>query len=1266
MTKKTTVKKKASKPSISKEPKEELIAEEKSRHRSKPFPIVAIGASAGGLEAISELLKNLSPSTGMAYVYIQHLNPTHESMLSNILSRTTRMKVVEAEERMRIEANHLFIIPPNKDMHIIDGVLTLDPRPPKPELHMPINRFFISLADKQKEGAIGIVLSGNANDGAQGLKAIKIAGGLTFAQDSTAKFQSMPRNAVAEGSVDLILSPKEIAKELERLSAQSTVLQKVMADGEDFIQELDSDNSFKDIINLLKKSTGVNFTHYKKTTISRRIVRRMLLHKLETLKEYAQYLRQHTNEITALYQDLLINVTSFFRDAEVMDYMKQTLLPKLLKSKTGSDPIRIWIPGCSTGEEAYSFAMILLEVLGDSASNTAIQIFATDLSETAIAKARLGLYSKADVAEVSPERLQKFFSVLNSSYRISKTIRDLCVFATHNIFKDPPFTRLDIISCRNLLIYLDTVLQEKVIATFHYALQNSGYLVLGKSETIGSAENLFGRMEKTQRIYQRKGNRPSNGMAETRYRLPENAGERYYPVNLLLKDISKQLPKKEVPDIEKTVDNLLLSRYVPACVVINSDYEILQFRGSTGLFLDPSPGRASLNLLKMAKESLGFELRTAIHKVQKTNEAFRKSGIAIKHNGGSKLVTIEVAPMKTNSEEQHFLVVFREMDTMMDVSKGSATSKDKHVKQLEQELERVREDMRSIVEEQEAANEELQSANEEIVSSNEELQSLNEELETSKEEVESTNEELMTINQELQMRNEQLSEAYDYSESVFGTIRESVIVLDSHLRVKTANKAFYETFKRDEEDTEGRLIYDLGNRQWNIPRLLELLEDIIPKNNKFFGFEVVHEFPDIGKKTMMLNARKINQKVHGQELILLAIEDITEHVEGQRIIKEREELFRNMANNAPVMIWTSDAEGNRTFFNKTWLDFTGKKLEDEVGMQWLKDVNPVDREEFMKIYKDALEKRMPYSAEYRLLRKDNTFRWMLSAAKPFYDVQNNFTGFIGTVTEIHDQRMINAELEERVKRRTAALEEAKSNLEKSNIELKQFSYVASHDLQEPLRKIQTFSGRILDKENQNLSESGKDQFKRIQTAATNMQKLIDDLLSYSRSNTEERKFEKIHLEKIVKEVKEDLREVIKSKHATVEAGEMCEALVIPFQFRQMMLNLVSNALKFSDPARDPQIRIKSEIVKGDKLNNAGVHPDKYCHITVSDNGIGFEQQYSEKIFELFQRLYGKSEYEGTGIGLAIVKKIVENHNGIITATGELNKGATFDIFIPAD
>lgn len=844
----------------------------KDKPTDKHYPIVAIGASAGGLEAVTELLQHLPPDTGMAYMYIQHMEASHKEMLSGILVKNTAMKVQEAKHLLSIESNALYVIPPDKDVLVVDGVFIENSRLERSVIKKPIDQFFSVLAETQKNGVIGIVLSGTSNDGALGLKAIKSAGGLTFAQNETAKFQSMPRMAIAEGAADMVLSPQNMAKELERLGKQAEAIQTAVHDPSRDMPD-DKDENLAGIILLLKKTTGVDFTHYKMNTIKRRIIRRMLLGKIQAISDYHQFLKMNIAEVTVLYQDLLINVTTFFRDPDTMEYLKKTLFPNLIKKASANNPLRIWVPACSTGEEAYSIAMILMEAMDDKAVNSYIQIFATDLSELAISKARLGLYSANEVADIAPKRLQRFFSKVDGSYRIAKIIRDLCVFAPHNIFKDPPFSRLDFVSCCNLMIYLDTVLQKKILATFHYALNAGGFLMLGKSETVGAAPQLFTQLEKNYKIYAGRKETTAKKMYEMNHRLPE--AEHAAPGHSLKRTLVKE--DESTRDLDKMVDDLLLTKYTPASLVVNQDLEILQFRGSTGVFLEPSPGKASLNLLKMARPGLAFELRSAVHKAQKSWQAIKKTGIEMNSNGQIQRVAIEVLPLKPDSEERLFLVIFEQSQPLEPGAMKPSLTKDKLVKQLQDELNGVKDDMRTIIEEQEASNEELQSANEEIVSSNEELQSINEELETSKEEVESTNEELMTINTELQVRNDQLAEAYEYAEAVFATIREAVIVLDQDLRVRSANRSFYKTFKETPARTEGMLIYELGNHQWDIPRLRELLEDIVPNNTQFYGFTVEHDFPNVGKKIMVLNARRIVQKVHRQQLIVLAIDDIGAH-----------------------------------------------------------------------------------------------------------------------------------------------------------------------------------------------------------------------------------------------------------------------------------------------------------------------------------------------------------------------------------------------------
>lgn len=1440
------------------------------------FPVVAIGASAGGLEAMMELLKHLPPDTGMAFIYVQHLSPDHKSMLTEILSKKTTMKVQEIDDMDKIQPDNVFVIPYNKGIEVTDGHIKLIPRS-ESSAAISIDILFSSLAEAQKERVIGVILSGSASDGTLGIKAIKHEGGLTFAQDDTAKFSSMPHSAIAAGVVDFILSPKDIALELARLSKHPLLKNSSLKVGkEELIDNANPD--LETILNQLLKATGVDFSVYKMNTIKRRIIRRMLLYKIATLHEYAQLILQKNEEIDILYQDLLINVTSFFRDTDTHKYLKENLLPKMLKRKKIGESLRIWVPACATGEEAYSIAMMILEIQGSIPTNIPVQIFATDLSEKAINKARIGVYSKQELETVSPKRIQRFFTKVDGSFRVNKSVRDMCVFAPHNILRDPPFSRLDFISCCNLFIYFDTAAQKKAVSTFHYALNDDGFLMLGKSENITQSANLFTNINKKYKLFSRK---IQSGTRSLPIPAPRFAHQALPEKNTTIarRSTIHNTPSLNHNGLESAIDTVLISEFMPASVVINHQMEIIQFRGSTDLFLTHPKGKATFNILKMARPEIAFELRNTISKVIASKHRIRKNGIEMKINSEVKIISLEIVPLTIEWDEPLLLVLFTEHVQVDYVShqstgtKSNSLAKDRRIHKLEQELAAAHADALAIAHEQEAFTEELQSANEEVVSSNEELQTVNEELETSKEEIESANEELTTTNQELQTRNDLLNESYDYSEAVIATMHNPMIVLDKNLRVKSANKTFYKDFKVNEVETEGVLLYDLGNKQWNIPRLRELLENILPKNSHFHDFEITHTFPVIGERIMLLNASRIIQKTNHDELILLAISDITEvrhkavelqqkekeilllqieaeinarkkiedsekrytmmvmqspfaiavlkgkdmvitianesikkmwgkgkDIEGKQLLKvlpeikeqgfltlldrvfttgipysahevctqlirngkledvyfnfvyqpyretdesisgvtiiatevtteaelnkklkESEENFRQLAELMPQKISQADAAGNVFFYNQNWLKYSGLSLETLIENGWTKIMHPDEAGKITKRWKHSIKTGTNFEMEIRFLNTKGEYNWHLSRVVAMKDSNGHIVKWIGAATEIQKQVEQRMELEKAVVKRTSELQQANKELifeskekekraaelviankklvfessEKAkreaelvianqklvfessekekraieltsaNKELESFTYISSHDLQEPLRKIQTFAGIILEKENHNLSDKGKYYFRLMQNAAERMQTLIQDLLAFSRFSTIDRKFETTNLIEIIEEVKNDFTEAIAEKHAEIVVKESCEVHIISFQFRQLLHNLISNALKFSNPNIPPHITISSRNVEYAAINIAHLPPQKeYCHIRISDNGIGFDNEFSEKIFEVFQRLHGKEDYAGTGIGLAIVKKIVENHNGSITATSAVGHGATFDIYIP--
>jgi two-component system CheB/CheR fusion protein len=798
--------------------------------RALSFSIVGVGASAGGLETFSQLLQELPPDTGMAYVLIQHLDPKHESMLTSLLTGTTPMPVVEATDGLSVEPNHVYVIPPNTNLGILHGTLHLMPRGDPHKQHLPVDYFLRSLADDQGARAIGVILSGTASDGALGLKAIKAEGGITLAQDpASAKYDGMPRSAIATGGVDFILPLEGIAKELARLAGHPYVAREAAARPELPPEAIDD---LSKVFLLLRGHTGNDFTYYKQSTVQRRIKRRMLLHKLERLKDYVRLLQQAPGELDALFQDMLINVTGFFRDPETFEALKKTVFPRIMENRSAENPIRIWVAGCSSGEEAYSVAIALLEFLGNQATGTPIQIFATDIDANAIDKARAGVYPENIAADLTPARLKRFFVRLPEGYEIGKPIRDMCVFAVQNVIKDPPFSRLDLAVCRNLLIYLGDGLQKKVLQILHYALKPTGFLMLGTSETVGGSADLFALADRKNKIYTKKA-----APIPLQYRFAAGAPG-------LLETHGPAAPPPPAPvEIPRQADRIILNRYGPPGVIIDQHLNIQHFRGQTGPYIEPSPGTATLNLIKMAHQDLTVELRTVVHKAIKEGTSTRKEGVRMRADGESRTVDIQVIPLQGPAAAgPHFLVLFEEAsqpapapapETVQEKNpaKAAPSQLERRVRELEDELVRHKENMQSIVEEQDATNEELSAANEEIQSANEELQSTNEELETAKEELQSTNEELATVNDELENRNLELTQANSDLNNLLSSIDLPMLMLSEDLRIRRFTPPAQQLLNLIASDV-GRPISDIKPKL-DLPDLgkltLEVIDTLSPK-----------------------------------------------------------------------------------------------------------------------------------------------------------------------------------------------------------------------------------------------------------------------------------------------------------------------------------------------------------------------------------------------------------------------------------------------------
>ncbi len=1177
------------------------VAEERAGGKS-PL-IVGVGASAGGLEAFTELLSHLPADTGLAFVMIQHLDPSHESHLTELLSKASEMPVAEVTGETRAEANHVYVIPPRCNLGISDGILQTPARPESGR-NMPIDFFLRALAADRGSKAFGVVLSGTASDGTLGLQAIKAAGGTTFAQEMhTAKYDGMPRSAIAAGVADFVLPPAGIARRLVAIARDSQIpLEPREA------TEPQGEGELARILRLVRIASGVDFANYKHATLARRIKRRMSLRGFETLEDYSRDLEHNREEANALCENCLITVTAFFREPTVFEELKKKVFPALAENRRFEDPIRIWVPGCATGEEAYSIAICLMEFLDDTKVSLPFEIFATDISETAIEKARSGTYTGGALAHVSPQRLARFFTRTQRGYQVAKVVRDVCVFARHNLAQDPPFSKLDLISCCNVLIYLGDVLQRKAWSILQYALKPTGFLVLGPSESVGTHSGSFHQVDKTHRIYCM---RPTASTPA----LPLSEGRRTEGRVDLRERIAEG---RAGPDVLREADRLVLAEYGPPGAITDDAMNIVQVRGRTAPYLELSPGEPTQNLLRMACDGLIAGLGKAIRTARRKNAAAKEDGFRIEDDGQLVDVTIKVIPFTgSSSKQRYFLVLFEDakpnggpkaMHKPAIQDNGGSTRLRRELLATKEYLQSIVQDNASTLEELRAANEEAQAGNEELETAQEELESANEELNTLNDELKISNVEFSKVNRDLTNLLESISiplvmvgrdlrirrftraiepmlnliasdvgrsltdlqpqmelpdlrrllldameggnrqprdlrdahgrwyslrilpsvgpdgktdgavlmlidvdaakRGLDFAEAIVETVREPLVILNQNLQVLKANKAFYETFQAAREETEESLIYDLGNGQWNIPKLRELLENIIPEHSTFRDFEVTHDFEHVGRKVMLLNASEIFNPNAQARTILLAIEDATDRKQAE----------------------------------------------------------------------DAL-------------------------------------------------RTINAELQD-------------------------FAFALTHDLQEPLRMVVNFT-ELLGREYAGKLGGEADKFISYSVeGALRIEALLKALLAYWEiTEREQNSFASVDCCAVLAKALLNLHAAIAESGAIVSSDPLPTVVAEEIMLLQLFQNLISNSIKYRG-AETPRIHVSAERDSNEWL------------IAVRDNGIGIDPQDTDRVFGMFKRLHG-SEIPGTGIGLALCKKIVERQGGRIWVESESGRGATFKFTISA-
>jgi two-component system, chemotaxis family, CheB/CheR fusion protein len=839
------------------------------------------------------------------------------------------MPVTEIRQGTPVEPNHVYVIPANADLSIANGVLRILSRKTSPGRHLPIDHFFRTLAVSEGRRAIGVVLSGTASDGTLGLKAIKSAGGITFAQEPhSAQFDGMPKSAILAGCVDFVLPPERMAKELSQIALHPYVGLTNLEHVKPIPPEWDE--AWMRILTLLRDASGVDFTFYKKSTISRRVARRMSLKKIERLTEYWKYLKGNRKELDALYQDLLIHVTSFFREPDVFRALRNKILPQILAQKPSADPIRVWVPGCSTGEEVYSIAICLLESLGDRAASTPIQIFASDISEQAVDRARAGLYPAAALKKVAKDRVRQFFNRLNGNYQIKSGVRDLCIFARHDLAKDPPFSRMDLISCRNVLIYLEPVLQRRILGSFRYALRDGGYLLLGKSETLGGFPDF--------KIVDRKNQFFAKAMSTGAFEARPAAFEKLPRL--------ERRPVEEAPgfNLEKEADRLIWERSRHAGLVVNGDLQILHFRGDTSPYLRPVPGKATFQLLRMLREELVIELRAAINKARKTRASVRREAVRVKRNGDFHLVNIEVQPLPARrASEGYFLILFEEAVPPAErqakpaVGRQRKEGRDPELIEVRNDLARTRDYLQAIIQEQETSNEELRAANEEAQSSMEELHSTNEELETAKEELQSGNEELVTLNEQLHRRNMELAHLSDELSNVLTGVDMPIVILGGGRRIRR--------FTPQAEKLLHLLPGDIGRPIGhirigvNLPQLDESIS------------QVLKGLRDVWREIQADDGRWYSVRIlpfltaeHKTDGVLMVFVDVDELKRSHERSQREQKLIAAILNAAKdLLVIVLDRDGCVLQINRAAQELTGFSLDDLKGRQFW-DLLPIPEE----------------------------------------------------------------------------------------------------------------------------------------------------------------------------------------------------------------------------------------------------------------------------------------------------------------------------------
>jgi two-component system, chemotaxis family, CheB/CheR fusion protein len=1113
--------------------------------------IVCIGASAGGMEAIHDLFDKMPQDTGFSFIVIQHLSSEYKSLMAELLSKHTTMNVVEAKDGVAITPNTVYVIPNNRNITVHDRKLKLSEKEEGRSPNMAIDIFLHSLAKDVGKKAIAVILSGTGSDGTKGIHAIKKAGGLVFVQDPlSAKFDGMPHSAIASGKIDYILSPESIAEELvmrHHVALPTVIVDSLPAEDEPVLSE---------ILDLIHSKTSCDFKSYKRPTLVRRLTRRMAILNYKTPRAYLDFLRKDGEEVNFLCKEFLIGVTRFFRDPEAFEELKLKVIPEIVKAKSSGEMIKVWVAGCSTGEEVYSIAILFREHFNRIKTSLDIKIFASDVNKESTDFASKGVYPESIAKDIPKELLEKYFIRDNKKYRVASQVRKMIVFSHHDLLRDAPFGRLDLICCRNMLIYVAPELQKRIMGIFHFSLNLGGYLFLGSSENIGDLKDSVVEVSKKWKIY--KNTRLAKSMGLDTLTYSDALTRKFSPAVKIQKEISRKA-------VVESLVTIMMDEYTAAGALVDKNCIVIETFGDYRKYLQLPEKKFDHNLLKMIPPKASIVVGSNFRKAVNTNEKFVIKNVAIREPGNVR-ANITIKPFDDSFSNQLVFVLFNDVKKDATVRNEKETPRKKGRKvdgttspnfddfiRLENELRETKEILQRAIEDSETSNEELQSSNEELISSNEELQSTNEELQ-------SLNEELHTVNAEHQLRIKEISELNDDLNNYFRSTDIAQIFLDSNLLIRKYTPPATVLINLIETDI-GRPITHISN------------------NLKYPGL-----FDDIG-----------------------------------RVLKTSEPVSKII-----------------DLYNNTW--FQMKVLP------YVREGKNIDGVVLMFVDITAIKNAQAEVTEE------------VKARKALEEVNAK----LNSLNE--EYKRLTKELEMRVEERTKDLRDVNEKLLKSNRELEQFAYITSHDLHEPLRKIQTFAE--LAERSWNDEPVAKKYLNRIASSSARMTALINDVLNYSRITRSTDRAMKTDLNDILARVKADFARQMEEKNATVKSSGLPTINGIPSQLQQLFASLISNSLKFS--GQDVEIEISSREVAPEEAMKSADLPtgSKYAELVFKDNGIGFDQQFAKQIFTIFEKLNPSYLYSGSGIGLALCKRIVENHGGAILASSRLNNGATFKVYLP--